>query len=188
MGQPAVPGPHCQDFEGPLVADLCSPHFRGDGCAKIRAVELFSVCGCSSVDRVLASEAKGRGFDPRQPHQSTVPSVPVSRCAKAPLCAGHRFAPLWLSWHRGIGQAFGWSEACGQLCGVCPRPPLFFAATRHQPCALVCPSTPQKYSLNPCALAVDFCYKFSSCSRTEYMGYRPKRPVSQRGHWLTSAR
>lgn len=25
-------------------------------------------CGCSSVDRVLASEAKGRGFDPRQPH------------------------------------------------------------------------------------------------------------------------
>jgi hypothetical protein len=24
--------------------------------------------GCSSVDRVLASEAKGRGFDPRQPH------------------------------------------------------------------------------------------------------------------------
>ncbi len=27
-------------------------------------------CGCSSVDRVLASEAKGRGFDPRQPHQT----------------------------------------------------------------------------------------------------------------------
>ena len=31
-----------------------------------------SSCGCSSVDRVLASEAKGRGFDPRQPHQTTV--------------------------------------------------------------------------------------------------------------------
>ena len=31
--------------------------------------DLYSVCGCSSVDRVLASEAKGRGFDPRQPHQ-----------------------------------------------------------------------------------------------------------------------
>ena len=28
-----------------------------------------ALCGCSSVDRVLASEAKGRGFDPRQPHQ-----------------------------------------------------------------------------------------------------------------------
>jgi hypothetical protein len=25
--------------------------------------------GCSSVDRVLASEAEGRGFDPRQPRQ-----------------------------------------------------------------------------------------------------------------------
>jgi hypothetical protein len=82
----------------------------------------------------------------------------------------------------------GWSEACGQLCGVCPRPPLCFAAARHQPCALVGPSTPQKNSLSPCALAVGFCYKFGSCSRTEYLGYRPKRPVSQRGHWLTSAR
>ena len=33
----------------------------------------FQRCGCSSVDRVLASEAKGRGFDPRQPHQSPLP-------------------------------------------------------------------------------------------------------------------
>jgi hypothetical protein len=29
--------------------------------------------GCSSVDRVLASEAKGRGFDPRQPHHFLKP-------------------------------------------------------------------------------------------------------------------
>jgi hypothetical protein len=28
--------------------------------------------GCSSVDRVLASEAKGRGFDPRQPRQPSL--------------------------------------------------------------------------------------------------------------------
>ncbi|MEY4258305.1 MAG: hypothetical protein RJA56_1206 [Pseudomonadota bacterium] len=32
------------------------------------AGRIAPVCGCSSVDRVLASEAKGRGFDPRQPH------------------------------------------------------------------------------------------------------------------------
>ena len=32
------------------------------------------VCGCSSVDRVLASEAKGRGFDPRQPRHPANPS------------------------------------------------------------------------------------------------------------------
>ena len=29
-----------------------------------------------------------------------------------------------------------WSVACGQLCGVCPRPPLCFAAARHQPARL----------------------------------------------------
>lgn len=32
-------------------------------------------CGCSSVDRVLASEAKGRGFDPRQPRQSNAKNL-----------------------------------------------------------------------------------------------------------------
>lgn len=79
----------------------------------------------------------------------------------------------------------GWSVACGQLCGVCPRPPLCFAATRHQPCALVCPSAPRGGSLSPRAVVVGLCYKFSSCLRTEYEGYRPKWPVSQRGRWLT---
>lgn len=36
--------------------------------------------GCSSVDRVLASEAKGRGFDPRQPHHISafLTQVPVA--------------------------------------------------------------------------------------------------------------
>ena len=29
-----------------------------------------TACGCSSVDRVSASEAEGRGFDPRQPRQA----------------------------------------------------------------------------------------------------------------------
>ena len=36
----------------------------------MRVVVDCNECGCSSVDRVLASEAKGRGFDPRQPHQT----------------------------------------------------------------------------------------------------------------------
>ena len=90
-------------------------------------------------------------------------------------------APLWLSWHRGLVRRCApcaWSVACGQLCGVCPRPPLCFAATRHQPCALVCPSAPHGGSLSPRALAFGCCYKFSSCLRTEYGGYRPKRPVA----------
>jgi len=67
----------------------------------------------------------------------------------------------------------GWSVACGQSCGVFPRPRLCFAAARHQPCALVCPSAPRGGSLSPRALVAGLCYKFSSCSRTEYAGYRP---------------
>ena len=63
--------------------------------------------------------------------------------------------------------------ACGQSCGVCPRPPLCFAAARHQPCALVCPSAPRGGSLSPRAFAFEFCYRFGSCSRTKYGGHRP---------------
>jgi hypothetical protein len=85
-------------------------------------------------------------------------------------------APLWLSWHLGIGQALRalfWSVAYGQSSCVCPRPPLCFAAARHQPCALVCPSAPRGGSLSPRAFAFWVCYKFSSCLRTKYGGYRP---------------
>ena len=63
-----------------------------------------------------------------------------------------------------------WSVACGQSCGVCPRPPLCFAAARHQPCALVCPSAPRGGSLSPRACLVGFCYRFRSAPRTEYGG------------------
>jgi hypothetical protein len=123
-------------------------------------------------------------------HNAALPSVPGSRCAKAPLGAGHRFAPCrvkatgvmqsGLRWSRShsrrrfpvVGTPYappsarpcgcrgtwalvrrcarcGWSVACGQSCGVCPRPPLRFAAARHQPCALVCPSAPRGGSLSP---------------------------------------
>ena len=36
----------------------------------VRSCAVGVLSGCSSVDRVLASEAKGRGFDPRQPRQT----------------------------------------------------------------------------------------------------------------------
>ena len=53
----------------PMV--LCPPKpIVGSGTAQNLSIGLFTACGCSSVDRVLASEAKGRGFDPRQPHQN----------------------------------------------------------------------------------------------------------------------
>ena len=147
-------------------------------------------------------------------HNAALPSVPTSRCAKAPLGVGHRLRALrvkatgvmqsGLRWRRShsrrrfpvVGTPYAppsarpcgcrgtevsvrrcalcaWSVACGQSCGVCPRPPLCFAAARHQPCALVCPSAPHGGSLSPRATVVGFCYFFSSCSRTEYGGYRP---------------
>ena len=46
--------------------------------AIIRSLFPVGNCGCSSVDRVLASEAKGRGFDPRQPHHSVIPASAAS--------------------------------------------------------------------------------------------------------------
>ncbi len=82
-------------------------------------------------------------------------------------------APLWLSWHRGIGQALraGWLVSGLRPVMWCvPRPPLCFAAARHQPCALVCPSAPRGGSLSPRAFAFGFCYKFRSCLRTKYGG------------------
>ena len=95
-------------------------------------------------------------------------------------------APLWLSWHRGIGQAL--RAVClvsglrpGMWC--MPRSPLCFAAARWS-----ARPPPVGGSLSPRALVVGFCYKFGSCSRKECGGYRPKRPVSQRDRWLTSAR
>ena len=43
-------------------------------------------CGCSSVDRVLASEAKGRGFDPRQPHQRYMQQRALTAFVKSVKC------------------------------------------------------------------------------------------------------
>ncbi len=47
---------------------------------------------------------------------------------------------------------------------------LCFAAARHQPCALACPSVARGGSISPRAVVFGFCYKFGSCSRTEYGG------------------
>ena len=75
-----------------------------------------------------------------------------------------------------------WSVACGQACGVCPAHPC------ASPLRAGLPVRPPWAAPSAQRLSSWFCYKFSSCSRTEYGGYRPKRPVSQRDRWLTSAR
>ena len=65
-------------------------------------------------------------------------SVPALRAAAC--------TPWWLSWHLGISQALRavfWSVACGQSCGVCPRPPTGASPLRGiGPRAPVCPSAP----------------------------------------------
>ena len=53
-----------------------------------------------------------------------------------------------------------WSVACDRSCRVCPHPPLCFAAARHQPSALSCPSVRRGGSLSPRAFG--FCYYFGS--------------------------
>jgi hypothetical protein len=82
-------------------------------------------------------------------------------------------APLWMSWHLGIGQAL---RAVCLVSGLrpvilcVPRPPCGLAAARLWPCAGL-PVRPQGA---PSAQRLGgFCYIFSSCSRTEYGGYRP---------------
>jgi hypothetical protein len=141
-----------------------------------------------------------------------LPSVPASHCAKAPLGAGHRFAPCrvkatgvmqsGLRWSQShsrrcfpvVGTPYappaarpcgcrgtwalvrrcalcGWSVACGQSCGVCPRPPLCFAAARHQPCALVCPSAPRGGSLSPRAYWVGFATGFVAFHARNTLAY-----------------
>ena len=53
-------------------------------CAQTAQSTINTQRGCSSVDRVLASEAKGRGFDPRQPRHpfTNQPGEPRNAFAK----------------------------------------------------------------------------------------------------------
>ena len=122
-------------------------------------------------------------------HNAALPSVPASRCAKAPLGAGHRFAPCrvkatgvmqsGLRWSRLHSRRrfpvactpyappsarpcgcrctlalvrrcarCSWSVACGQSCGVYPRPPSGPRPLRGRWPRAVCPSAPQGGSLS----------------------------------------
>ena len=82
-------------------------------------------------------------------------------------------APLWLSWHRGIGQAL---RAVLLVSGLRPVmwcvPPPTLVLRRCAASALRAglPVRPHGGSLSPRALVVALCCKFSSISRTEYGG------------------
>jgi hypothetical protein len=66
----------------------------------------------------------------------------------------------------------GWSVACGQSCGVCPRLPLCFAASRLSR-ARWSARPPPKGSLSPRACLLGVGYSFRSAQRKEYRVYRP---------------
>ena len=97
-------------------------------------------------------------------------------------------APLWLSWHRGIGQAL---RAVCLVSGLRPVvwcvPPPTLVLRRCAASALRAglPVRPPWGLPQPARVRFCLCYKFDSCSRSEYEGHRPTRPVSQRDRWLT---
>ena len=98
-------------------------------------------------------------------------------------------APLWLSWHRGIGQALRalWSVSGLRPVMWCvPPPTLVLRRCAASALRAGLPVRPPWGLPQPARLGCRFCYIFSSCSRTEYGGYRPKRPVNQRDRWFTS--
>ena len=74
-GRFATKAGHLGHQRVPLTMEAMNAARFGEGglalarCFVCENTNLLAACGCSSVDRVLASEAKGRGFDPRQPHQ-----------------------------------------------------------------------------------------------------------------------
>lgn len=100
-------------------------------------------------------------------------------------------APLWLSCHRGIGQALRavWSVSGLRPVMWCvPPPTLVLRRCAASALRAGLPVRPPWGLPQPARLLGRLCYKFCSLSRTEYGGYRPKRPVSQRDRWLTFSR
>ena len=95
------------------------PHFAK--CSPVAALKLRLVSPTAARPRGFPKQALCKvacaGERARQP--SALPGR--IRALRPAACA-----PLGLSWHLGIGQALRalfWSVACGQSCGVCPRPP-----------------------------------------------------------------
>jgi hypothetical protein len=154
--------------------------WRSPATAKLHNAALLSVSASQSQAPLVAATASRPSGESNRRY-AKLPTLERSHSRRRFPVACTPYAPpsarpcgcrgTWASVRR--CALCGWSVACGQSCGVCPRPPLCFAATRHQPCALVCPSAPRGGSLSPRASVIGFCYMFGSWSRTEYGVYRP---------------
>ena len=150
---------------------------------------------CQPVSRKLllwqpplrALSGEGNRLYAKLPSLGTVaqPSALPGRwhALRAAVCA-----PLWLSWRCGIGQAL---RAVWLVSGLRPVmwcvPPPTLVLRRCAASALRAglPVRPPWGLPQPARVRFCLCYKFDSCSRSEYEGHRPTRPVSQRDRWLT---
>ena len=97
-------------------------------------------------------------------------------------------APLWVSWHRGIGQALRalWSVSGLRPVMWCvPPPTLVLRRCAASALRAGLPVRPPRGLPQPTSLSCWLCYNCSSCPHKEYGAYRPKQPVSQRDRWLT---
>jgi hypothetical protein len=118
--------------------------------AKLHNAALPSVSASQSQAPFVAATAsrpsgEGNRLYAKLPSLGTVAQPSALPGRWHALCAAV-CAPLWLSWRCGIGQALHAVRLVSGLRPVMwcmPRPPLCFAAARHQPCALVCPSAPR---------------------------------------------
>ena len=70
-------------------------------------------CGCSSVDRVLASEAKGRWFDSSQPHQ--IISIKSTACVIFVAQSARACNERPCSCRAGVGSAKQYRSTCVRL-------------------------------------------------------------------------
>jgi hypothetical protein len=175
---------------GGNTPNITAFHFRGS------VVLVSGQCGvppCPAITKLSRGVRCVCSVRPLRPpasllHNAALPSVAASRCAKAPLGAGHRLRALRVKATGVLQSGLRWRRshsrrrfpvagapytppsarpcgcactvalvrrcalccrlvACGQSCGVCPRPPVGLAAARLG-FALNCPSAPRGGSLS----------------------------------------
>ena len=123
-------------------------------CSVVSVSGQGGVPPCPSCTRLSRGYRCAHGVHPLRPpaallHNAPLPSVAASHCAKAPFGVAHRWRALRVRATGVMQSGLRWgcqltsivalarrcarvvrSVACGQSCGVSPRPPLGFAAAR----------------------------------------------------------
>ena len=85
-------------------------------CSAVSASGQGGVPPCPRTTKLSRGVRGSCGTRPLRPpasllHNAALPSVPASRCAKAPLCAGHRFAPCRVKATGVMQSGLRWSRS-----------------------------------------------------------------------------